>query len=67
MQFAETWGKKHPAIVKLWSDAWAEFVPFLAFDVEIRKVICSTNAIESVNARVRNPSGHAGTSRMRPR
>jgi hypothetical protein len=31
--------------VKLWSDAWAEFVPFLAFDVEIRKVICSTNAI----------------------
>ncbi|WP_308424542.1 transposase [Micromonospora sonchi] len=36
-----------------WSDAWAEFVPFLAFDVEIRKVICSTNAIESVNARIR--------------
>ncbi|MFG1804757.1 IS256 family transposase [Micromonospora carbonacea] len=33
--------------------AWAEFVPFLAFDVEIRKVICSTNAIESVNARIR--------------
>jgi transposase-like protein len=39
--------------VKLWSDAWAEFVPFLSFDVEIRKVICSTNAIESVNARIR--------------
>jgi transposase-like protein len=53
MEFAETWGKKYPAIVKLWSDAWAEFVPFLAFDVEIRKVICSTNAIESVNARIR--------------
>ena len=30
-----------------------EFVPFLTFDVEIRKVICSTNAIESVNARIR--------------
>jgi transposase-like protein len=43
----------YPAIVKLWSDAWAEFVPFLAFDVEIRRVICSTNAIESVNARIR--------------
>jgi putative transposase len=53
MEFAEAWGKKYPAIVKLWSDAWAEFVPFLAFDVEIRKVICSTNAIESVNARIR--------------
>ncbi|MFG3590640.1 hypothetical protein [Streptomyces sp. NPDC047990] len=32
-------------IVKLWSDALAEFVPFLAFDVEIRKVACSMNAI----------------------
>jgi hypothetical protein len=31
----------------------AEFVPFLAFDAEIRKVVCSTNAIESVNARIR--------------
>lgn len=39
--------------MKPWSDAWDEFVPFLSFDVEIRKVICSTNAIESVNARIR--------------
>ncbi|GLY76510.1 hypothetical protein Airi01_047770 [Actinoallomurus iriomotensis] len=53
LEFTESWGTKYPAIVKLWSDAWAEFVPFLAFDVEIRKVICSTNAIESVNARIR--------------
>ena len=51
-EFAEKWGAKYPAVIKLWSDAWAEFVPFLAFDVEIRKVICSTNAIESVNARI---------------
>ena len=53
LEFQETWGKKYPAIVRLWSDAWAEFVPFLSFDVEIRTVICSTNAIESVNARIR--------------
>ncbi|WP_336217186.1 IS256 family transposase [Nonomuraea sp. LPB2021202275-12-8] len=52
-EFAETWGGKYPAIVKLWEDAWAEFVPFLNFDPEIRRVICSTNAIESVNARIR--------------
>jgi len=52
-EFQEDWGRKYPAIVRLWEDAWAEFVPFLAFDVEIRKVICSTNAIESVNARIR--------------
>lgn len=53
LEFQESWGRKYPAIVKLWSDAWAEFVPFLSFDVEMRKVICSTNAIESVNARIR--------------
>ncbi|MFI6661248.1 transposase, partial [Streptomyces sp. NPDC050523] len=53
LEFSEKWGTKYPAVVKLWSDAWAEMVPFLSFDVEIRKVICSTNAIESVNARIR--------------
>ncbi|GGS76976.1 IS256 family transposase [Nonomuraea spiralis] len=53
LEFAEVWGGKYPAIVKLWEDAWAEFVPFLNFDTEIRRVICSTNAIESVNARIR--------------
>ncbi|MET7593289.1 transposase [Streptomyces sp. NPDC005529] len=44
---------EYPAIIKLWENAWAEFVPFLSFDVEIHTVICSTNAIESVNARIR--------------
>jgi putative transposase len=53
LEFAETWGVKYPAIVRLWENAWAEFVPFLAFSPEIRTVICSTNAIESVNARIR--------------
>ncbi|GGT45269.1 hypothetical protein GCM10010254_75260 [Streptomyces chromofuscus] len=53
LEFSEKWGGKYPAVIKLWSDAWAEMVPFLSFDVEIRKVICSTNAIESVNARIR--------------
>jgi putative transposase len=53
LEFCEAWGQRYPAIVRLWENAWAEFVPFLAFDVEIRKVICTTNAIESVNARIR--------------
>jgi putative transposase len=52
-EFAAAWGTKYPAIVRLWENAWAEFVPFLAFDTEIRRVICSTNAIEPVNARIR--------------
>jgi putative transposase len=52
-EFCEKWERRYPAIIRLWTDAWAEFVPFLAFDVEIRTVICTTNAIESVNARLR--------------
>ncbi|WP_406078623.1 IS256 family transposase [Micromonospora sp. NBC_00858] len=52
-EFAEAWGGRYPAIIRLWTNAWAEFVPFLAFDAEIRTVVCSTNAIESVNARIR--------------
>ena len=52
-EFAGKWGGQYPAIVKMWDNAWSEFVPFLDYDVEIRRVICSTNAIESVNARYR--------------
>jgi transposase-like protein len=52
-EFSGTWETRYPAIIKLWEGAWAELVPFLAFDVEIRRVICTTNAIESINARLR--------------
>jgi putative transposase len=52
-EFAEKWGQPYPAIIRLWQNAWTEFVPFLDYDVEIRKIICSTNAIESLNARYR--------------
>jgi putative transposase len=52
-EFAATWGEQYPAIIKLWENAWSDFVPFLDYDVEIRKIICSTNAIESINARYR--------------
>jgi transposase-like protein len=60
-EFAETWGTRYPAVVRLWRSAWAEFVPFLEFDVEIRSIICTTNAIESLNSRYRravNARGH---------
>jgi putative transposase len=52
-QLAEQWGQRYPAIVRLWDNAWAEFIPFLDYDVEIRRVLCSTNAIEPLNARYR--------------
>lgn len=52
-EFADKWVGKYPAAVKLWRSAWGEFIPFLDYDVEIRKIICTTNAIESLNARYR--------------
>ena len=60
-EFSGKWDKRYPAIIRLRENAWAEFVPFLAFDREIRTVICTTNAIESINARLRravNARGH---------
>ena len=62
--FSGKWEKRYPAIIRLWENAWAEFVPFLAFDREIRTMICTTNAIESINARLRravNARGHFPT------
>ena len=47
------WGKKYGAMTRLWRNTWEQLIPFLSYDVEIRKVICSTNAIESLNARYR--------------
>ncbi len=67
-EFSGKWEKRYPAIIRLWENAWAEFVPFLAFDREIRTVICTTNAIESINARLRravNARGHFPTE-IRP-
>jgi transposase-like protein len=52
-EFEEKWGKPYPAISQLWRNAWEQFVPFLDYDAEIRAVLCSTNAIESLNARFR--------------
>ena len=51
-EFNETWGSKYPAIVRLWKNTWTELAPFLAYDPEIRRVIYSTNAIESLHARM---------------
>ena len=46
-------GKKSPGLVAAWDRAWGQFIPFLEFDSAIRKVIYTTNAIESVNFQLR--------------
>jgi putative transposase len=58
--FAETWGNLYPAMISSWESAWEEFVPFLAFPVELRKIVYTTNAIESLNARFRRAVRHRG-------
>jgi Transposase, Mutator family len=62
-ELAERWGQRYPAIIRLWHNAWEQFIPFLDYDIEIRKVLCSTNAIESLNARTGGRSRPAATSR----
>jgi putative transposase len=52
-ELEDKWGKKYGAVIRLWRNAWDEFIPFLDYDIEIRAMICSTNAIESLNARYR--------------
>ena len=52
--FAEgPWGQKFPTVVASWRRAWTHVMPFFAFPPAIRKVIYTTNAIESVNAQLR--------------
>jgi len=47
------WGRRFPTVVAAWRRAWAQVIPFFAFPPEIRRVIYTTNAIESVNAQLR--------------
>ena len=47
------WGRLFPTVVASWRRAWTHVIPFLAFPPEVRRVIYTTNALESVNARLR--------------
>ena len=54
LAFAESdLGKRYPAAVATWENAWERFIPFLAFPPELRKIIYTTNAIESLNFQLR--------------
>lgn len=58
--FAEQWRGTYPAMINSWENSWAEFVPFLEFPPELRKIVYTTNAIESLNARFRRSVRHRG-------
>ena len=51
--FEQKWGEKYPMIVTSWRSNWERVTPFLAFPPDIRKVIYTTNAIESLNSQLR--------------
>jgi putative transposase len=51
--FAEKWDEQYPSISKSWRAHWLHIIPFFAFPAEIRKVIYTTNAIESMNSSLR--------------
>ena len=52
-QFGAKWDNKYPVISDIWQRNWSGIVPFFAFPTEIRKVIYTTNVIESVNRQIR--------------
>ena len=51
--FEETWGAKFPMVVKVWRSRWDNVTPFFSYPEPIRKVIYTTNAVESLNAQLR--------------
>ena len=51
--FELEWGDKYPGIVRTWRSAWEQFTPFLRFPPEIRKIVYTTNLVESVNYQLR--------------
>ena len=54
LEFADSpWGRKYPQAVRVWEAAWAAFTPFLAFSPAVRKLLYTTNAIESLNYQLR--------------
>jgi transposase-like protein len=57
-EFAEVWYQKYPMIAKSWRSRWNEVIPFFKCALEIRKVVYTTNALESVNYTIQNIINH---------
>ena len=59
--FEERWGKDHPSIAQSWRRNWSRITPFFDYPPEIRRVIYTTNAIESVNMSLRKITKNRGS------
>ncbi|MFA5243364.1 MAG: IS256 family transposase, partial [Sulfuricella sp.] len=60
-EFEEKWGEAYPSIVLSWRRNWERIIPFFDYPPEIRKVIYTTNAIESVNMSLRKITKNRGS------
>jgi len=60
-EFEQTWGEAYPPIAQSWRRSWARITPFFDYPPEIRKVIYTTNAIESVNMSLRKLTKNRGS------
>jgi transposase-like protein len=59
-EFEAAWGTKYPMVVRSWRANWAQLTGFLRFPVEVRKIIYTTNAIESLNFQLRKVTKSKG-------
>nr|WP_245960009.1 IS256 family transposase [Prauserella flavalba] len=59
-EFADEWEDRYPAMIRMWRTSWENFVPFLEFPPDIRKLVYTTNQIESLNARFRQATRRRG-------
>ena len=59
--FEAEWGQKYPSIAPSWQRAWQEVIPFFAFPPAVRKIIYTTNAIESLNRVIRKTTKTRGS------
>lgn len=59
--FEAEWGQKYPSIAPSWRRAWQEVIPFFAFPPAVRKIIYTTNAIESLNRVIRKTTKTRGS------
>lgn len=58
--FDKQFGKQYPGAVDVWRHAWTEFIPFLDYPPELRKIVYTTNAIESINFQLRKITKNRG-------
>jgi putative transposase len=59
-EFDRRYGQQYPGAIDVWRNAWPEFVPFLDYPVELRRIVYTTNAIESINFQLRKITKNRG-------